>query len=79
MTIMMKIGKKMPMFIKKRFGQTFLKGYVKKLKKQKKRFVRVKIDNIRYDLDLYTYVGCTFYNLRKYEPKTMNVIKRILK
>lgn len=79
MTIAMKIGKKLPMCIKGRLSQIYLKRYVNKLKAQDKRYVRTKIDGIRYDLDLWTYVGCTFFNLKTYEPRTVKIMKDIIK
>lgn len=77
--MIMKIGRMMPMCIKERLGRIYLIMHVKGLKHRKKRYVRTTIDGIRYDLDLWTYVGCTFYSLKTYEPKTVKVIKDILK
>jgi len=75
----MRIGRKLPMFIKKPLSQIYLKRYVNNLKSKDKRYVRVKIGNIWYDLDLWTYVGATFYNLKSYEPKTVKVLRRFIK
>jgi len=75
----MRIGRKFPSFIKKPLSQVYMRKYVEKLKSQDKRYVRVKIKGIWYDLDLWTYVGLTFYNLKSYEPKTVNILKKFVK
>jgi len=75
----MKAGRKLPQFIKKPLAEKYLKKHVNRLQSQNKRYVRVKINDIWYDLDLWTYVGFTFYNLKSYEPKTVKVLKKVLK
>ena len=73
-----KLYRALPMGVKTTLARLkIFKIYTWLLKRKKIRFVKVIIDGLTYNLDLYTYVGSSLYNFGVYEKHTTDIIKSL--